>query len=50
MKQYLYKDHNVVTIKNPASICAQELYGEFNDESKEWKDGVLTAEIRKAVV
>ena len=27
-----------------------ELYGEFKCENEQWKDGILTAEIRKAVI
>jgi len=47
MKDHFKADIDVVTITDPASKPMSELYGEFVGEN-EWKDGVLTAEIRKA--
>ena len=38
------------TIFNPKCVSMGELYGEFNDLTQEWKDGLASTFIRQAVV
>jgi dynein heavy chain len=38
------------TVFNPKCVSMGELYGEFNDLTQEWKDGLASSFIRQAVV
>ena len=38
------------TVFNPKCVSMGELYGEFNELTQEWKDGLASSFIRQAVV